>query len=111
MCATYDLPYTTGPLAHQYLQTLRTIFKLALPDRFLTATSDDAPETASENRFRSVAKQSHLWAVGDDSARDTHWVQQHRTDGIGVSGLISEPAPPRPPDGRVHGRPVKAAYQ
>ncbi len=30
------------------LLTLRTIHKLALPDRFLTATADDAPETASE---------------------------------------------------------------
>jgi NADPH-dependent stearoyl-CoA 9-desaturase len=35
VCATYDLPYTTGSLARQYLLTLRTIFKLALPDRFL----------------------------------------------------------------------------
>ncbi len=50
VCATYDLPYTTGPLARQYLLTLRTIFKLALPDRFLTATSADAPETASEEQ-------------------------------------------------------------
>ncbi len=50
VCATYDLPYTTGPLARQYLLTFRTISKLTLPDRFLTATSDDAPETASENR-------------------------------------------------------------
>ena len=54
VCATYDLPYTTGPLVRQYLLTLRTISKLALPDRFLTATSDDAPETASENKFRNV---------------------------------------------------------
>jgi fatty acid desaturase len=54
VCVTYDLPYTTGPLARQYLLTLRTIMKLALPDRFLTATSDDAPETASENRFRQI---------------------------------------------------------
>jgi fatty acid desaturase len=54
VCATYDLPYTTGPLARQYLLTFRTIFKLAVPNRFLTATSDDAPETASENRFRNV---------------------------------------------------------
>jgi NADPH-dependent stearoyl-CoA 9-desaturase len=54
VCATYDLPYTTGPLVRQYLLTFRTISKLALPDRFLTATSDDAPETASENRFRNV---------------------------------------------------------
>ncbi len=69
VCATYDLPYTTGPLARQYLLTLRTISKLALPDRFLTATSDDAPETASENRFCNVGKRSHLSSVRDNSAR------------------------------------------
>jgi NADPH-dependent stearoyl-CoA 9-desaturase len=51
LCDKYDLPYTTGPLPRQYLLTLRTIHKLAVPDRFLTATSDDAPETASERRF------------------------------------------------------------
>jgi fatty acid desaturase len=54
VCATYDLPYTTGPLARQYLLTFRTIAKLTLPDRFLIATSDDAPETASEDKFRNV---------------------------------------------------------
>jgi NADPH-dependent stearoyl-CoA 9-desaturase len=32
LCKKYDLPYTTGPLARQYMQTLRTIFVLALPD-------------------------------------------------------------------------------
>ena len=51
VCAKYDLPYTTASLPRQYLLTLRTIHKLALPDRFLTATADDAPETASEKRF------------------------------------------------------------
>jgi NADPH-dependent stearoyl-CoA 9-desaturase len=51
LCDKYDLPYTTGPLARQYLLALRTIHKLALPDRLLTATSDDAPETASERMF------------------------------------------------------------
>jgi NADPH-dependent stearoyl-CoA 9-desaturase len=48
LCERYDLPYTTGSLAGQYLKTLRTIWKLSLPDRFLTATADAAPETASE---------------------------------------------------------------
>ena len=52
VCAKYDLPYTTGSLARQYFLTLRTIHKLALPDRFLIATSDDAPETASERKFQ-----------------------------------------------------------
>ncbi|VEG45301.1 fatty acid desaturase [Mycolicibacterium flavescens] len=51
ICDKYDLPYTSGSLVRQYLLTLRTIHKLALPDRFLTATSDDAPETASELKF------------------------------------------------------------
>ncbi|QRI77043.1 MULTISPECIES: acyl-CoA desaturase [Rhodococcus] len=54
LCEKYDLPYTTGPLARQYLLTLRTIHKLALPDRFLRATADDAPETASELKFRAL---------------------------------------------------------
>ena len=52
VCAKYELPYTTGPLARQYLLALRTIAKLALPDRFLAASSHDAPETASEEKFR-----------------------------------------------------------
>lgn len=51
LCDKYDLPYTSGSLVHQYLLTLRTIHKLALPDGFLTATCDDAPETASERKF------------------------------------------------------------
>ena len=48
ICARYQIPYTSGSLAAQYGQTLRTIWKLSLPDRFLKATSDAAPETASE---------------------------------------------------------------
>ncbi len=35
VCDKYDLPYTTGSIAKQYLSTLRTIHKLALPDGFL----------------------------------------------------------------------------
>jgi fatty acid desaturase len=56
LCAAYDLPYTTGSLFGQYLLVLRTIVKLALPDRFWRATSDDAPETASEEKFRRFVK-------------------------------------------------------
>jgi fatty acid desaturase len=52
LCEKYDLPYTTGSLGRQYLQTFWTILKLALPDRLLRATSDDAPETRSELKFR-----------------------------------------------------------
>lgn len=48
LCDKYQLPYTTGSLAEQYGKTLRTIWKLSLPNAFLSADSDDAPETASE---------------------------------------------------------------
>jgi NADPH-dependent stearoyl-CoA 9-desaturase len=74
VCASYDLPYTTGPLVRQFLLTFRTISKLTLPDRLLTATSDDAPETASEHKFRNV---------------DTHCIP---SDGIGDTrrrGLVT----------------------
>ena len=64
VCATYDLPYTTGSLPRQYLLVLRTIVKLALPDRFLRATSDDAPETASEKKFRRLVNVKRPDQVG-----------------------------------------------
>ena len=54
-CEKYDLPYTTGSFVRQYLLTLRTIHKLALPDRLLRDTCDDAPETASERKFGTGA--------------------------------------------------------
>jgi NADPH-dependent stearoyl-CoA 9-desaturase len=69
LCVTYDLPYTTGSLLHQYLLTVRTICKLALPDRFLFDTCDDAPETASENRFRSGVRRTHASVADNDSRR------------------------------------------
>ncbi|PWD41844.1 acyl-CoA desaturase [Gordonia paraffinivorans] len=52
LCDKYDLPYTTGPLLVQYAKSWRTIAKLSLPDKYLKATADDAPETASERRFK-----------------------------------------------------------
>jgi fatty acid desaturase len=52
LCEKYDLPYTTGSIGRQYWQSFWTIFKLALPDKLLKATSDDAPETNSELKFR-----------------------------------------------------------
>ena len=51
ICDRYDIPYTTGPFLVQYAQTIRTMLKLSLPDSMLTATSDDAPETASEKKW------------------------------------------------------------
>ena len=51
LCERYDLPYVSGPLWKQYLQSWRTIARLSLPDKYLRRTSDDAPETRSEKMF------------------------------------------------------------
>ena len=51
LCQRYDLPYVTGPLWKQYLQSWRTIARLSLPDRYLRRTSDNAAETRSEKMF------------------------------------------------------------
>ncbi len=56
VCRRWDLPYTTGPLYKQYWQSWRTIAKLSLPNRFLKATTDDAPETRSEKMFAGEPK-------------------------------------------------------
>ena len=69
VCAKYELPYTTGPLVRQYLLALRTIVKLALPDRFLVASSHDAPETASEEKFRGIVELPGRAGVGNTVAR------------------------------------------
>ncbi|MFT4043610.1 MAG: fatty acid desaturase [Gordonia sp. (in: high G+C Gram-positive bacteria)] len=53
LCEKYDLPYTTGSLPLQYAKSWRTIAKLSLPNKYLKATADDAPETASERRFKA----------------------------------------------------------
>jgi fatty acid desaturase len=70
LCVTYDLPYTTGSFLRQYLLTVRTICKLALPAGFMSATADDAPETASENKFRHAVKRSPAAAIAPDTRRN-----------------------------------------
>ncbi len=58
VCEKYDLPYTSGPLPVQYAKTWRTIAKLSLPDQFLRASADDAPETRSERMFEGLQSRS-----------------------------------------------------
>ncbi|MCP2290036.1 fatty acid desaturase [Nocardia amikacinitolerans] len=68
LCDKYDLPYTTGSLGKQYLLAFRTIHKLALPDRFLKRTADDAPETSSERKFAGITlPNTERWA-------DNNWL-------------------------------------
>jgi NADPH-dependent stearoyl-CoA 9-desaturase len=54
VCDKYDLPYTTGSFLLQYGKAWRTIAKLSLPNKYLTYTADDAPETRSEKMFAEL---------------------------------------------------------
>ena len=69
ICTRYDLPYVSGPLWKQYLQSWRTIARLSLPDRYLRRTADDAPETRSEKMFARGPRVSGL-ATALAKARD-----------------------------------------
>ncbi|SNY80574.1 Fatty acid desaturase [Nocardia amikacinitolerans] len=71
LCDKYDLPYTTGSLGKQYLLAFRTIHKLALPDRFLKRTADDAPETSSERKFAGITlPNTERWADNNSVLTD-----------------------------------------
>jgi NADPH-dependent stearoyl-CoA 9-desaturase len=54
VCDKYDLPYTTASLLVQYGKAWRTIAKLSLPNKYLSDTADDAPETRSEKMFAEL---------------------------------------------------------
>ena len=54
VCDKYDLPHTTGSLLVQYGKAWRTIAKLSLPNKYLSDTADDAPETRSEKMFIDI---------------------------------------------------------
>ncbi|WP_311505980.1 acyl-CoA desaturase [uncultured Corynebacterium sp.] len=52
ICREYDLPYNTGSFPKQFFQVQRTLLKLSLPNRFLVADPDNAPEVRSETAFK-----------------------------------------------------------
>ncbi|BBX04586.1 acyl-CoA desaturase [Mycolicibacterium moriokaense] len=56
LCDKYDVPYTTGSLVRQYLQVLRTIHTLALPDRVtLTYPTPNGAASCPEEEAEGVS--------------------------------------------------------
>ncbi|QLY32926.1 fatty acid desaturase family protein [Nocardia huaxiensis] len=84
LCDKYDLPYTTGSLGKQYGLAFRTIHKLALPDRFLKRTADDAPETSSERKFAGITMPSL------PSLPNSEWLAEHQPHWPGVDPVTGE---------------------
>jgi fatty acid desaturase len=94
VCQKYDLPYTTGSLPAQYLQTLRTINTLALPDRFLTNARDDAPEPASEHELAPTSSAATGVGNGQRPGERTASTRQGRHE---MRRSDSAPLTGRPP--------------
>ncbi|MGX1807699.1 fatty acid desaturase family protein [Nocardia sp. NPDC055321] len=87
LCDKYDLPYTTGSLGKQYLLAFRTIHKLALPDKWLKRTSDDAPETSSERKFIGVTlphmpSMPAMPSMPSIPNEASEWLAEHHFTGI-----------------------------
>jgi fatty acid desaturase len=55
LCDKYGLPYNTGSLAQQYLSTLRTINRLALPDRPAPPPLRDVPTPPETRKTAALA--------------------------------------------------------
>ncbi len=69
LCDKYDLPYTTGSLMHQYMETFWSFLRLSVPNKFLQGTSDDVPGTHSELKFRIRSGVRESFGVDPDTGR------------------------------------------
>ena len=75
LCAKYDIPYTTGPLAVQYGQALRTIWKLSLPNSWTSSDQPDPPTPPADRKRRGdeerPSRRSELggWSRSSSNAR------------------------------------------
>ncbi len=56
LCDKYGIPYTTGPLHGQYGQALRTIWKLALPNKMTDDHEPEPPTPARDRKRRTDAE-------------------------------------------------------
>ncbi len=65
LCREYDLPYNTDSFTAQLLKVQRTLLKLTLPNKFLAADPDNAPEVRSNRAFEHYPEvEEQLW-VGE----------------------------------------------
>ena len=70
ICEEFDLPYNTDSFPMQLLKVQRTLLKLTLPNKYLAADRDNAPEVRSNaafTKYPEVAEKLHVGA--DESGR------------------------------------------
>lgn len=60
LCEEYDLPYNIDSFPVQLLKVQKTLLKLTLPNKYLLASPDNAPEVRSDKAFDAVKDQLHV---------------------------------------------------
>lgn len=68
LCKEYDLPYNTDSFPAQLLKVQKTLLKLTLPNKYLAADRDNAPEVRSNAAFTKYPEVENQLHVGKDDA-------------------------------------------
>ncbi|MBZ8176887.1 acyl-CoA desaturase [Corynebacterium poyangense] len=79
LCAEYDLPYNVDSFPKQLLKVQRTLLKLTLPNRFLVADPDNAPEVRTNRAFEKFGVEPKLHIGADE-----HGVRAGLKTGLGM---------------------------
>ncbi|MDO5511670.1 acyl-CoA desaturase [Corynebacterium sp.] len=66
LCEEFDLPYNIDSFPAQLLKVQKTLLKLTLPNKFLAADRDNAPEVRSNAAFTKYPEVSEKLHVGAD---------------------------------------------
>ncbi|MBP3088743.1 acyl-CoA desaturase [Corynebacterium sp. sy017] len=70
LCAEYDLPYNIDSFPVQLLKVQKTLLKLTLPNKYLLADPDNAPEVRSNRAFtHNPDVEEQLWVGVKDNQR------------------------------------------
>lgn len=70
LCKEYDLPYNTDSFPAQLLKVQKTLLKLTLPNKYLAADPDNAPEVRSNAAFtKNPGVEEKLWVGEQDGKR------------------------------------------
>ncbi|MEO7352683.1 MAG: fatty acid desaturase [Marmoricola sp.] len=105
LCEKYGIPYPTGPLLKQYGQVLRTIHKLALPNKFSEPNWHDYPETPEVPRGRRAGedqpdRRTEPTATPSTSRRSTCSARKPRWPSGAMAPARRSATPLRRRDGR-----------
>ncbi|AGF71765.1 fatty acid desaturase family protein [Corynebacterium halotolerans] len=70
LCREYDLPYNTDSFPAQLVKVQKTLLKLTLPNKYLAADPDNAPEVRSNAAFtENPGVEEKLWVGERDGKR------------------------------------------